>query len=145
MTGEGFLTLAMQLSQSADEARLRTAVSRAYYAAFHVARSYLADAGIAIPSSEHVHKKLAMALANAGHPALTEASRHVSNLRADRNEADYDLDSTMWSARSAALLRIDSAKRVVELIHDYRTGPERETILAALRQAASSLGLPVAP
>jgi uncharacterized protein (UPF0332 family) len=43
MNWRDFLSLATRLATGATEADWRTAVSRAYYAAFHVARRLFAD------------------------------------------------------------------------------------------------------
>lgn len=145
MNGTAFLNLALQLASANDEPRLRTAVSRAYYGAFHNTRDLIRDAGIQLPSSEQVHRRILQMLSNAGHPSTREAGKLLDNLKAARNMADYDLVSTAFLGSSGPRLTIDAAKRVLELVHDCRTGPERETIRVALRQAAGALGLPVAP
>lgn len=41
-----FISLALRLSTSHREADLRTAVSRAYYGAFHLVRELLEDCGV---------------------------------------------------------------------------------------------------
>ena len=43
MTGDDFINLAGKLATSPDEASLRTAVSRAYYGAFHLALAFFDD------------------------------------------------------------------------------------------------------
>jgi len=49
MNWRDFLSLAAQLAGDMAEADWRTAVSRAYYAAFHVARRLLADLNFTVP------------------------------------------------------------------------------------------------
>lgn len=58
MGGRDFLDLAVRLSEGRSEAELRTAVSRAYYAAFHVAKELLEDAGIALPNTAEAHRNV---------------------------------------------------------------------------------------
>jgi hypothetical protein len=43
MTGREFLTVAIQLAGASTRAEWRSAISRAYYAAFHVARESLEE------------------------------------------------------------------------------------------------------
>jgi len=43
MTGRELLAVAQQLAGAGTEAEWRSAISRAYYAAFHVARELLED------------------------------------------------------------------------------------------------------
>ena len=52
-----YLTLAQHLAQQEDEASQRTAISRAYYAAFHVARRHVAHAHpeVMLPRHGAVH------------------------------------------------------------------------------------------
>jgi len=52
MSGRDFLPLAQRLAAGPTEAEWRTAVSRAYYAAFHVARLLMTDLGFAVPRDE---------------------------------------------------------------------------------------------
>lgn len=49
MNPADFIALAVKLSNSQEEADLRTAVSRAYYGAFHSARQLLEECGIGFP------------------------------------------------------------------------------------------------
>ena len=53
MDGRGFLTVAEQLvvTQHADEKHFRSAVSRAYYGAFHFARDLLDRLGFPAPKN----------------------------------------------------------------------------------------------
>ena len=52
MNWRDFLTLATRLAGEATEAEWRTGVSRAYYAAFHVARDLFADLQFAVDHGE---------------------------------------------------------------------------------------------
>ena len=49
ITGRDFLTLAQRWVQGTAEGEWRSAVSRAYYAAFHEARQLLRDLGFQVP------------------------------------------------------------------------------------------------
>ena len=52
MTGEDFLPLAIRLAAGRSEPEWRTAVSRAYYAAFHVARDLMENLGFTVPRGD---------------------------------------------------------------------------------------------
>jgi len=55
------LSLSAALSEDSnyeDESKYRTSISRAYYAAFLVSRSYLESAGYYFPPESNVHKKV---------------------------------------------------------------------------------------
>jgi hypothetical protein len=58
MSPADFLTLARTLSKSAGEAELRSAVSRAYYSAFHSARILIESCGVQLPLSASAHEKI---------------------------------------------------------------------------------------
>ena len=62
MTGSDFLPLANQLAAAATEPEWRTAISRAYYAAFHVARQLLEELGFRVPWADRAHAYLTIAL-----------------------------------------------------------------------------------
>jgi uncharacterized protein (UPF0332 family) len=57
--------LANRLSLEADEASLRTAVSRAYYGVFHIARRLVMGFGVDLPRhNEHKHSRIQQCLIN---------------------------------------------------------------------------------
>jgi len=58
MTGRDFLALADQLASGGTEAEWRSAISRAYYAAFHVARELLQDLRFSVPHADRAHAYL---------------------------------------------------------------------------------------
>ena len=66
MNPREFLDLAGEWAAGTREGEWRSAVSRAYYAAFHVARTLLQDCGFAVPAAEQAHAYLWLRLANAG-------------------------------------------------------------------------------
>src|SRR5688572_21477559 len=98
MTGRDFLPLARRLASGGSEAEWRTAVSRAYYAAFHVARDLLTDLGFTPPRADRAHEYLYRRLNNCGVAAVETAAGHLKNLRQVRNQADYDLNHPFPSA-----------------------------------------------
>jgi hypothetical protein len=58
MGGTDFLHLAVRLSGGATEAQWRSAVSRAYYGAFHLARDFVESCGVTLPKTAEAHDKL---------------------------------------------------------------------------------------
>ena len=90
MNWRDFLPVATRLAAGATEADWRTAVSRAYYAAFHVARRLLADLNFTVPRADRAHQYLVFRLSNSGESAVEQAGRDLETLRRLRNRADYD-------------------------------------------------------
>ena len=96
MEGSDFIALAGKLAvaAAADEATYRTAISRAYYGAFHIARSFLVELGFQPVGNANVHAFVRHYLAGSGHPEAYLAASELGYLQAARNRADYDLDDS---------------------------------------------------
>jgi uncharacterized protein (UPF0332 family) len=90
MNWRDFLQLATRLAAGTTEADWRTAVSRAYYAAFHVARSLIADSKFIVPRADRAHRYLVFRLSNSGEPIVEQAGRDLETLRRLRNRSDHD-------------------------------------------------------
>lgn len=81
-----YLTLATELAErSEQEAALRTAISRAYYAVFCTARARLAE-----PSLGTAHRGVWDAYRNAGDRNRRSIGNRGDRLRRLRQRADYD-------------------------------------------------------
>src|SRR5215213_4309841 len=109
MKPEDFVDVARELAVGPNEAHWRSALSRAYYGAFHVALRMLASFGVYFSKSAAAHEKVAFCLQNAGSAELNEAGRLLASLREMRNTADYRLDSALINPKLVAtqLNRVD--------------------------------------
>src|SRR5713101_728199 len=105
MNVRDFLTLAKALANETTEADWRSAVSRAYYGAFHVARQLLEDLGFTVPQADRAHAYLWLRLSNCGHAQLKEAGRAVNDLRRERNWSNYDLKRPLAQQLAAGEVR----------------------------------------
>jgi uncharacterized protein (UPF0332 family) len=92
MDGHAFIALAGKLA--AEEATYRTAVSRAYYGAFHVARSFLVELGFEPLSNANVHAFARHYLNGSGIAQACLAAGELGDLQTARNRADYRLDES---------------------------------------------------
>ncbi len=102
--GTEFLRLAEHYATGTTEADWRSAVSRAYYAAFHVARAFLTELGFDTPRADAAHAYLWRRLENGGHVPLALAGSRLNQLRGERNRADYDLQTDLrWKDAQAAV------------------------------------------
>src|SRR4051812_22851085 len=79
------------LTPALDPAACRTVISRAYYAAFHVAHEFLDRIKVVIGQSPQTHVTVQHALNNSGDATLAVVSSQLRTLYADRLAADYDL------------------------------------------------------
>ncbi|MDE2322979.1 MAG: hypothetical protein KGL31_13920 [candidate division NC10 bacterium] len=91
-----YLFLAHQLTGQAvnptdHEARLRTAVSRAYYAAFCKSRNHLRDReGSRIPHGVEAHQHVRDVFKRSNDRGWRQIGQNLDRLRIDRNKVDYD-------------------------------------------------------
>jgi uncharacterized protein (UPF0332 family) len=130
MNWRDFLLLATRLAAGSSEADWRTAVSRAYYAAFHVARRLLADLQFAVPRADRAHQYLVFRLSNSGEAAVEQAGRDLETLRRLRNRADYDDAPPLTQPQAAAAVRV--AEGIVQALDAARQGPPRTRIRDAM-------------
>lgn len=112
MKPRGFLDLAQELAQRDSEPCQRTAISRAYYAAFHQARQLLAEWGFFIRQSDRAHTAITRRLSQSGSVTLNLISQSLIEFKQIRNKADYDLDRTL----DAEIVKREM-ERVITLFH----------------------------
>jgi uncharacterized protein (UPF0332 family) len=142
MTGRDFVACAEQFARGSTEAELRSAVSRAYYGAFHEALALLHACGIWLPKTEQVHVKVGYCLQDCGDPDGAEAGRALELLKSKRKVADYELDDHRFSASRAVRIEVARARRTLETFDQCRTQPATE-FRAKVRAHARLLGLTV--
>ncbi|MEB3310914.1 MAG: HEPN domain-containing protein [Snowella sp.] len=91
---EEYFTLAQDLIKTeTNEAKQRASISRAYYAAFCVARNYLRDYHNENPTrGENEHKFVADKFQSLAYidPRMREIGNDLSRLRRERNQVDYN-------------------------------------------------------
>jgi hypothetical protein len=112
-------------------------VSRAYYAAFHVAKELLEDAGIALPNTAEAHRNMQLCLAESEEVIARQAAEDLGALRNRRNAADYDLRATKPARMSFVELQIVGAKTVVSALAACRTGTVWPRFRARVRTYAA--------
>jgi hypothetical protein len=91
MDPRNFLDVAFDLAGEFREADWRSAVSRAYYAAFHVAGQLLQRCSFVVPQGDQAHGFSWIRLANCGDTSGQQAGNELRRLRGARNRADYAL------------------------------------------------------
>jgi uncharacterized protein (UPF0332 family) len=126
MNWRDFLLLANRLAASTTEADWRTGISRAYYAAFHVARRLFAELNFAVPRADRAHQHLVFRLSNTGEPVVEQAGRDLETLRRLRNRADYDEVPALTQAQSTAAVRL--AEGIIQVLDAARQEPGRTHI-----------------
>jgi uncharacterized protein (UPF0332 family) len=114
-----YLTLARELTEpspthTSQESRLRSAISRAYYAAFIQARNHLRDKeGIRI-SSVQSHQFVIKRFLHSPDGRRKRVGHDLYILREDRNKADYD-DTVNGLPLSASRALVRATRVIFEL------------------------------
>jgi uncharacterized protein (UPF0332 family) len=122
MDGSDFLDVAWHLLEGESEAAWRSAVSRAYYAAFHVARELMIRNGFVVQGGEAAHAYLWRRLSNGGNREVQTAGNRLNLLRGVRNQADYQLDASFSQALADA--QVQTAQDIVDLLEALNEEPE---------------------
>ena len=130
MNPRDFLLVADDLLEGMREADWRTAVSRAYYAAFLVAVELFREAGFAVPQDQGGHKYVYRRLNNSGREEVVTAADHLRTLRTSRNLADYEVRGRLQLRE--AVRQVALARTVIRLLDELA---ESEAVLAPVVEA----------
>jgi uncharacterized protein (UPF0332 family) len=140
MAPERFLDLALILKGGpATAENYRTAISRAYYAAFHVGVAMLETLGIRTTEGPGGHGDVVRCLSACHDHELQEAGVRLRILHSRRRQADYKLtDPNAETRREADLACLDS-REIIERIDSLDIlGRDAESIFQ-IRQFASDI------
>lgn len=127
---EDLLKFAEALVDSDKEPELRASISRAYYAAFHVAKEY--DAHLPLISKEHksggTHKQLIDRFVHENADKRLKAIGYILKDMCNRREfADYHLLDNVISGN--AKYQVGAAKRAIQKLIEYSDSlnPEKDS------------------
>ena len=114
-----YFNLAKELGETSKEAELRSAVSRAYYSAFCLARNYLRDIQqyprlwrnktYEINAHQYVAEKFIYNQSKS--QIMIEIGKDLSRLRKMRNKADYE--DTMFNLKREARTALMLAQNII--------------------------------
>lgn len=116
-----------------QSAKLRSATSRAYYAAFHVCRDILDDMGFRILRSAGGHGEVVKFLASSRDCELEQMGSHLGTLQSCRNAADYDLHVDRAEKLMNVQLHIRQARLIIETVECCCKGKNRTQIIEAMK------------
>jgi len=135
MTGDDFLLFASQLlaAGNASEAACRTAISRAYYGAFHLARAFLSDLGVRLGKD---HGEIWRRLGSSGIVPAKQAATMLAVLHENRTVDDYDLNSPKPKNEAFASDNVKRAMDVRALLQMCGQEPIRTQIKTAVSGAS---------
>jgi len=130
MRPDDFLVQAGRLAAQSrnDAADARTAISRAYYGAYHLVREFLIGLNFAVGKDHDLHKPL---LATR-HASGIKAARFLSQLYESRRRADYELTNAECERQEVAQVSVEYADRLKALLLQMQAEPLRSEIVAGL-------------
>ena len=120
--------LSLADSSSIKEAMFRSAVSRAYYAAYHRACDYLREVN-EYPSDQDLQANrnrshqviIDIFIGNTARPGWKRIGKKLSRLKDFRRRADYDkLGTYMFTDMSEMKEKVDAAEEIINLISSLR-------------------------
>jgi uncharacterized protein (UPF0332 family) len=130
MNWRDFLPLAARLAGGTTEAEWRSAVSRAYYTAFHVARGLLSDLRFTVPRADRAHQYLVFRLSNTSESTVEQAGRDLEILSRLRNRADYDETPALTPPQASAAVQV--AGGILRALDNARQESARTRIMDAM-------------
>ncbi len=111
------------------EAMLRSAISRAYYAAFHAARDYLKKVK-EYPTEQEIKASgkgthqfiIDIFIANPAYPEWDEIGQRLNPLKSSRHRADYINFSEKHAFRKVDVVKaiVDEAEEIIKLIDSLK-------------------------
>ena len=143
MNPERFQALASRLlhKEGKEPDSCRTAISRCYYAAFHVAKALL-EPHFTFPPDATAHKLVRRLLSYADVDEVRRVGQELDNLRELRNDADYRLFLRDVEERKAAQHHVNVAAEQIRMLRAVAAGPQWGTILDQIRRKASLVSPP---
>ena len=135
-----FLYLAQRLAlHGTDPVEFRSAISRAYYAAFHVGLTLLREMGFSIYQNASAHELVPEHLSNSGDNELVKAAIKMRDLRTRRIHADYKLNRSAVEKKNNASMLVQLASRLIETIEKRCHNENRSQIIEAIQDWRSRI------
>ena len=114
MSGEEYIALAGRLVASTalgnPEGRLRTAASRAYYGAYHLAVAALTTRGFRVKQNAYGHQEVYNLFWGSGHAEARKVASLLDDLRTERIKADYRMDDSRFQGPRTAMMCVEMAE-----------------------------------
>jgi len=135
MNPREFQRLAQRLVLNPLPAELRTAVSRAYYAAFHVSDETLQQWGFSISKGPAGHGEVRSHFGNSGDRDLARIGSQLNDLHSARIRADYRLERSDVEDHKTVQALVDLARRMIQEIEGCRSQqPRADAAIEVIRR-----------
>jgi uncharacterized protein (UPF0332 family) len=137
MEPERFLDLALILKGGRGTPEdYRTAISRAYYAAFHVGVKALEAVGIRPSDGPGGHGEVVRCLGACGDPDTIKVGSRLGTLHSRRLQADYDLNDPAVESRAEADMACIESSQIVDQIYKLTSDSGKAMARSEMRRAA---------
>lgn len=105
-----FLVLANSLAKVKEPASIRTAISRAYYCAFHISKGFLSEISVSLISKgKQEHGEVSALFGYSEDKELQKVGVRLANLAETRRKADYELEHGGSEKESTATEALNDA------------------------------------
>lgn len=133
MNGSDFIVLADHLvKQKLGPSGYRSAVSRAYYGCYHLARDVLKDFGWYCRDRANEHLWVQWHFENCTIATFVAIGKSLANLHQSRKHADYDLDKAFAETEANALTGVVRAERIKSEIAAATNGANKDVMRAEM-------------
>ena len=133
MDPKEFHRLASRLVGGTSPAEFRTAISRAYYAAYNVAVETLEDMNFRISKGPSGHGEVQNRLSNSGDTEVMKVGSQLTDLHSRRIQADYRLGRTDVENIKTARALVEQARRMIQTLDGCRSDPRRGQVITAIQ------------
>jgi len=116
MDPRAFHQLASHLVRGSSAAEMRTTISRAYYATYHLGAELLREMGFHISTGPQGHGDVRHRLGNSGVPEVMRIGSQLGDLQGRRIQADYRLDNPEVENPKTARALVEQAARMMQTL-----------------------------
>ena len=135
MNPKDFQQLALGLAEhGAFPSEFRTAISRAYYAAFNLGFNLLNELDLTIANNHEAHKQVYYHFNNSEDSELIEVATKIDFLRTKRNHADYHLDRNDVENKQNAKAHVYLADRLINTMEKKLNGKNSNKIIKSMKK-----------
>ncbi len=136
MNPRDFHELASELVGSSNTAKIRTAINRAYYAAYNTGVEILNDMGFYPRTGPSGHKDVQYHLNNSGDDEIISACVKMDGLFSKRIRADYKLDKKDVDNPKTATALVKDAGSIIKTldISTSKHGGKRQEIINSIKK-----------
>lgn len=130
-----FCDLASELAKSDSPAKLRTAISRAYYAAHHVGANLLRNLGFTLERTGKAHTQVQHRLLGCGvaNKDVRKAGVKLGGLQSERTKADYHLNNDSLNSKTVEA-HVKTSREIIEILGQCTSGEKRKSVTEEIKE-----------